>query len=130
MGKFQQNNLKVIMPVDFISLNLLSQLDEIVELSENTDNKAVAIFKHSTRCSISSMALNRLTRSWDITSETLPIFFLDLISYRNISNEIADRFDVEHESPQLLIIKNGKCVYHASHSAIDVDDIKALEILN
>jgi len=118
------------MSVDFISLDHLSQLDEIVELSVNADNKAVAIFKHSTRCSISSMALNRLTRSWDITSETLPIYFLDLISYRNISNEIADRFDVEHESPQLLIIKNGKCVYHASHSAIDVDDIKALEILN
>ena len=118
------------MPVEFISLDHLSQLDEIVELSANADIKAVAIFKHSTRCSISSMALNRLTRSWDITSEKIPLFFLDLISYRNISNEVAYQYEVVHESPQLLIIKNGKCVYHASHSAIDVDDIKALEILN
>lgn len=115
------------MSVDFVKLEQVSQIDEIIELSAKDKIQAVAIFKHSTRCSISSMALNRLSRTWDISSEQLPIYYLDLIKHRDISNEIATRFNIEHESPQLLIIKNGTCIYDVSHNSIDVDDIKSLE---
>ena len=84
------------------------------------------IFKHSTRCSISTMAKSRLERS------EVPINavfnYLDLIAHRNVSNKIADDFNVEHASPQVLIIKNGECIYDESHNAINMDEIAELVI--
>ena len=79
------------------------------------------IFKHSTRCSISSMALSRLERSEQ--PQTADFYFLDLIKHRAISNQIAEDFSVNHESPQLLLIKNASCVYDESHSGISMDEI-------
>ncbi|MEZ5002294.1 MAG: bacillithiol system redox-active protein YtxJ [Chitinophagales bacterium] len=92
-------------------LNLLEQQNQF------------AIFKHSTRCSISSMAKNRLENNWDIDDST-PIYYLDLIRYRNISNLIADKLNVEHQSPQLILIRNGEAIYNASHNGIDVEALK------
>lgn len=80
-----------------------------------------AVFKHSTRCSISSMAKSRLERDWDLD---MPIYYLDLIQYRSLSNFIAHRSGIEHESPQLIVFQNGKAVYDASHSSIVVSDLK------
>lgn len=102
-----------------------SGLDKIIEQSF-LDNAGVAIFKHSTRCSISSMAKSRLESKWDFDSEKLPIYYLDLISYRNISNLIADKFGVQHQSPQILIIKDGNCVYNGSHMSISVKEIHSV----
>lgn len=79
------------------------------------------IFKHSTRCSISTMAKSRLERS--LAPENAVFHYLDLIAHRSISNKIADDFSVEHASPQILVIKNGECVYDESHNAIDMDEI-------
>ena len=94
-------------------LSDINQLDEIVKASVD---KPVLIFKHSTRCSISSTALDRLERSWKNEEvQGLKPYYLDLIQFRNISGAIENKFDVEHQSPQALIIKNGSCVYHASH---------------
>ena len=94
------------------------------------DNLGVAIFKHSTRCSISTVAKTRLSSFWDFNDE-LPIYYLDLITFRDISNFIAENFDVKHESPQLLIIKDGKCIYNASHLSISVKELHAkLEVKN
>jgi bacillithiol system protein YtxJ len=106
--------------MNWIQLTDVAQLDEIV-----TDSHvhAVAIFKHSTRCSVSSMAKRSLERDWNLDAAKLPVYYLDLIAFRNISNEIADRFDIRHESPQLILIKDGKAIYHASHSEIDFDSI-------
>lgn len=84
-----------------------------------------AVFKHSTRCSISSMAKSRLEREWNLE---LPIFHLDLIQYRSISNLIADKSGVEHQSPQLIVFQNGKPIYDASHSGIVVDEIQVEQI--
>ncbi len=94
-------------------LSDINQLDDLVKASEN---HPVLIFKHSTRCSISSTALDRIERSWK-TAEVkgLEPYYLDLIQFRNISGAIESKFDVEHQSPQALVIKNGSCVYHASH---------------
>ncbi|MDB5229052.1 MAG: ytxJ [Bacteroidota bacterium] len=80
-----------------------------------------AVFKHSTRCAVSSMAKNRLEREWDLD---LPIYYLDLVRYRSVSNLIAERSHVIHESPQLIVYKNGKQIYNSSHSTISVTDVK------
>lgn len=104
--------------MNWIELNHVSQLDVI---QDSSYTKAQVIFKHSTRCSISSMALNRLEKSE--APQAADFYFLDLIRHRDISNSIADVFNVQHESPQILIIKNGKCIYHESHLAIEMPSI-------
>lgn len=104
--------------MNWITLNSLEQLNDIKEKSKEFPQ---IIFKHSTRCSISSMALNRLEKA-----KTLPpadFYYLDLIANRNISNSIAEQFDVYHESPQILLIKNGACIYDESHSGITMDEL-------
>jgi bacillithiol system protein YtxJ len=90
-------------------------------IKEASKEKPQIIFKHSTTCSISTMAKGRLERSQ--APENAVFHYLDLKAYRSISNKIADDFSVEHQSPQILIIKNGKCVYDESHNAIDMDEI-------
>ena len=95
------------------------QLDEIIT---DSHQKPILIFKHSTRCSISSTALNRLERAWK--EEESPAYLLDLISYRPISQKIAEIFEIEHQSPQVLVISNGKCSYSATHWDISLDEIK------
>jgi bacillithiol system protein YtxJ len=95
------------------------QLDEIVEISQN---QPVVIFKHSTRCSISSTALSRFERAWGDTESAA--FYLDLIAYRPISLEIAEKFGIQHQSPQALVINKGACTYSATHWDISVDELK------
>lgn len=102
-------------------LTQLKQLDEIIEESAETP---VVIFKHSTRCSISRMALKTFEREYAIEEGKAKPYFLDLLEHRDISNEIASRFDVQHQSPQLILIKNGKAVYNTSHSDIDAGTVK------
>lgn len=94
----------------------MSQLDTIVEESKTIP---VAIFKHSTRCGISSMVINQFERAYDLEEHQMKVYYLDLLSYRPISQEIAARFQVWHESPQLILVKNGVTVGHASHSQIN-----------
>ena len=97
---------------------------EIDALKEISHNQPVLIFKHSTRCSISAAALGRLERNWkEAEVGTLLPYYLDLISYRSISALIQDTFRVEHESPQVLIIRDGKCIYNASHTEIVYKDL-------
>lgn len=107
--------------ISWKNLDTEAQLTEIINQSHE---KAVAIFKHSTRCSISSMAKRRLERHWDIDEQDLDMYYLDLIRYRSISNQIADTLGAQHQSPQLVLIKNGKAIYNDSHNAISVLDIK------
>jgi bacillithiol system protein YtxJ len=106
--------------INWIELTDLGQLNEIMEISHQ---KPVAIFKHSTRCSISRMALKQFENEFDLEGSVTP-YFLDLLNHRDISQEIAVRFDVYHQSPQLLLIKEGKSVYDASHSDIDAVELK------
>jgi bacillithiol system protein YtxJ len=109
--------------VNWIPLKDLGQLNEIISIS---NENPVIIFKHSTRCSVSRMALKQFENEYDV--ETLrcnvSTYFLDLLEYRTISNEIAIRFGVNHQSPQLLLIKDGKSVYDVSHSDIDAGELK------
>ncbi|WP_291099865.1 MULTISPECIES: bacillithiol system redox-active protein YtxJ [unclassified Flavobacterium] len=106
--------------INWIPLTDLGQLDEIVKLS---NEKPVVIFKHSTRCSISRFALKQFENEFDLDDKVVP-YFLDLIEHRDISGEIANRFNVFHQSPQLLLIKGGKSVYDVSHNDIDAGELK------
>lgn len=107
--------------MDFKTLNQISQLEQIDQLSQN---KLQVIFKHSTRCSTSSFALRILNMEFsDALDTTFDVYYLDLLNYREVSNAIAQKYKVEHESPQLLVIKNGVCVYHASHSDVSLENI-------
>ena len=99
----------------------LSNAADVDALKEASFAQPQLIFKHSTRCSISSMAKSRLERA--TPAGNVVFHYLDLIAHRNISSLIADTFNVEHESPQILLIKKGECVYDDSHSGISMDDI-------
>lgn len=107
--------------VNWISLATIAEVDELVQQSETIP---CLIFKHSTRCSISSFAKHRLEQSWELPADTVQPFFLDLIANREVSNHVADHFGVEHESPQVLIIHKGSVIYHASHLAIGLEEIR------
>lgn len=105
--------------------NQLTSKDQIDQIKTSSNNQPALIFKHSTRCSISSMAENRLERSWN--KEEIPsmdLYHLDLIQHREISDYIATTFGVAHESPQVLIISDGECIYHNSHMGISYHEIK------
>jgi len=103
----------------WIPLTSSDQLDSISQKSYTTPQ---VIFKHSTRCSISSMALNRLER--ETVPEHTDFYFLDLIKNRALSNEVSEKFQVHHESPQILLIKNTECVYDESHQGISMQEIE------
>lgn len=105
--------------MNWIPLSEESQLDDILTSSSQ---KPCLIFKHSTRCSISSMALSRLERSWPAES-TIATYFLDLIAFRSVSNAVAEKFGVHHESPQAILVHNGKATYNASHNMISAQEI-------
>jgi bacillithiol system protein YtxJ len=104
--------------MDWKELKEESELDEIMSKSET---KPQVIFKHSIRCSISSVAKGRLERVH--IPPSIDFYYLDLINYRNISNKVSQLFKVHHESPQILIIKKGECVYDESHMGINMQDI-------
>jgi len=101
-------------------INAVEQLEQIKAASFTTPQ---VIFKHSTTCSISRMALDRFERAE--SPENVDFHYLDLLNYRAISNEIATFFLVHHESPQLLLIKDGECIYDESHYGIMMDELKS-----
>jgi len=108
---------------DWIDLNSSEQLNEIIEQSIE---KPVLLFKHSTRCSISAMAKSRFESQWELENDVCPTYYLDLITFRPISNEIAEKTGVEHQSPQVFVLKNKDVIYQASHNGIDAKEIQAL----
>ncbi|MCB9223724.1 MAG: bacillithiol system redox-active protein YtxJ [Crocinitomicaceae bacterium] len=121
MGLFSKSNTLAEARINWVQLEDRDKLNYLISQSEYMP---VLLFKHSTRCSISIMAKSRLESDWDLTNEQIIPVYLDLLMHRSISNEIADIFGVKHESPQVLLIKDGICVYDASHSQISVKDLK------
>ena len=117
-GNSEEQNL--VSKINWVSLTNLDQLNEIIDSS---NEKAVLIFKHSTRCSISRFALKQFENEYNL-EDKITLYFLDLLNHRDVSNEIAVLFEVEHQSPQLILIKSGKAIYDASHSDIAAEDLK------
>lgn len=99
----------------------ITDVDQIEEIKKQPGYSL--IFKHSTRCSVSMMAKRRFEMDWEVIPQDTNLYFLDLISYRNISAAIAEKFQVSHESPQILLIKDGTCVLDASHGDISADEV-------
>ena len=110
----QQKHTEKKMP--WVALTTIEQLDEI---AVSSNKKTQLIFKHSTRCGISRMVIKEFTASYNLSEEEATVFYLDLLNYREVSNAISEKFQVLHQSPQLLIIKAGKVIAHDSHSAIN-----------
>lgn len=106
--------------INWINLENENQLADIIQKSFS---KPVIIFKHSTQCSISISAKSRIERQWKNDFDIVDTYFLDLLKFRPISNQIAKDFEVEHQSPQVLVIKNGKSVFNTSHMNIQIDNI-------
>ena len=104
--------------MNWIHLTTEEQLENI-KLKSATNPQV--IFKHSTTCSISKMAFSRFERAE--APDSIDFYYLDLLNYRSISNAIAEIFQVHHESPQVLLIKNGECVYDESHYGIMMDEL-------
>lgn len=119
LGSSEQKETKLL---PWISLTDEEQLDIITERSKT---KLQIIFKYSTRCGINRMMLNRFVDAYEFSETTADLYYLDIIKYRNVSNAIAHKFQVLHESPQVLLVKNGRVLAHASHSAISKIDINS-----
>ena len=98
--------------VNWIPLTSLEQLSEIKKQSKT---ETISIFKHSTRCGISRMVIKQFENSFTEEMRNLKVYYLDLLNYRELSNEVGYEFQVLHQSPQLLIVKEGKVIAHASH---------------
>ncbi len=105
----------------FYTLDKMEQFDEIDEISQT---KSVVLFKHSTRCSISRMALKQFDAEFNYPEEKIDWYLLDLLNHRDLSNEIASRYNVVHQSPQIVVIRNGKAVFNESHDSISAEDLK------
>lgn len=101
----------------------LSNLAQLSLIEEKSRTKTQLIFKHSTRCGISRMVINQFIDMYNFTESEFDLYYLDLLNYREVSNEVGYKFQVMHESPQLLVIKNGVAVAHASHGAINSIDL-------
>lgn len=111
--------------INWIPLEKKEQLDDIIERSKDV---TCLIFKHSTSCSISAMAKYRLEGNWPFDNNKIEPYYLDLLRYRPISSQIAETFSVYHESPQVLLIKDGECFYDESHLDISVEEISEVTV--
>ncbi|MDI1317803.1 bacillithiol system redox-active protein YtxJ [Flavobacterium sp.] len=104
--------------------NYLEDIAELEAIKIESFEKPVAIFKHSITCGISKMAWNQFQKNYNISKDQMSLYYLDLLARRSISNEIASRFGVVHQSPQLIVIKDGKAIYHSSHENINATDLE------
>jgi bacillithiol system protein YtxJ len=100
---------------------LLTDVSQLEEIKTKSATRPQVIYKHSTTCSISKVVLNRLERNQ--APDALDFYYLDLLKYRPLSGQVAETFRVTHESPQLLLIRDGKCVYNESHTGISMDEL-------
>ena len=103
--------------------NELTELEQLEAIINQSEEQPVLIFKHSTRCSISRFALKQFENVFDLQDKIAP-YYLDLLNHRDISNEIALHFKVQHQSPQILLLKNRAVVYDTSHENIDATELK------
>ncbi|AIM35518.1 hypothetical protein KO02_01705 [Sphingobacterium sp. ML3W] len=104
--------------MNWVPLNNLDQLQQILD-----SQQVCAIFKHSTTCGISGMAKKNFERFANLSDKSYDVYYLDLLAFREISNQIASIWHIQHQSPQLLILQGDTCIFNASHGEIDFDDL-------
>ena len=121
MGLFSTSKKREALPW----MNITS-VEQLTELLHNVGEKPILLFKHSTRCGVSSMVLNSFENEWTTGTELCDLYYIDLLSHRDVSNEIAVLTGIVHQSPQAIIIKGKEIIYDATHSAIDARKIQSL----
>ena len=104
----------------------LRSIDELDKAVKTTEERPALFFKHSTRCSISQMALSRFESQWSLEEEVCSIYYIDLLNYREVSNRLSEVTGVEHQSPQVILIMEGGVAHTASHSAISAKEIESI----
>ena len=104
----------------------LSKVSDLDRAKEESFKQPVALFKHSTRCSRSMFAKSKLEEGYNISSNKLKFYYLDLLNHRDVSDAIASKFGVHHQSPQILVLKEGKVVFHTSHEQISLSKLQQL----
>ena len=104
----------------------LINVDDLTGIVKESHHQDILIFKFSSRCSISYLLKKRLESRWNLDASLIKPYFLDLIRYRSLSNQISSMFEVIHESPQILVIRGGMSIFDASHLDISVADIRNL----
>jgi bacillithiol system protein YtxJ len=102
----------------------LTSVGDLENAISASDLGTVVLFKHSTRCAVSRMALKMFEQGWDESLSDVSAYYLDLLENRPVSAAIAEKLDIEHQSPQMLILQNGQVVHHSNHHAIDVNTLK------
>ena len=120
MGLFSSSKKSQQSKLNWIHITTVEELKQAIA---ETDNVTGLFFKHSTRCNISSMALSRFESNW-IQDDTCELYFIDLIAHRDVSNAIGDLTNVEHQSPQVIVVKNRSEIHNASHNGISAGEIK------
>lgn len=108
------------------SWNVLTDIDELDQIVTDSQELPIVIFKHSVTCGISAGAKYRLESHWDLIHTELKFYYLDLLAYREISNKVVERWEVRHQSPQIIVIRNDKAVFDASHGSIDAARLEAV----
>lgn len=134
--KIQMSNYLVLFVIIFVCCDMnwfskdknkdwipFSDPEQLNELITESNSIPVVIYKHSSRCGLSFMTENKLEEGWDVLQPKVKLYFLDLIRYREVSTAVAEKFNVRHQSPQILIIKNGICVFNTSHHEISTEAI-------
>ncbi len=104
--------------------NTLESVDQLNEIQEISYQKMQVLFKHSTRCGISMHAYEKLEKNWNFLPDEIDFYYLDLLMYRSISDAIAQKWKITHQSPQIIVIKKGEAIYTSSHHSIDINTIR------
>ena len=106
-------------PKKIIPWNRLTSIDQLNNIEKESFHQPIAIYKHSTRCGVSSMTFRQFENNFNVDNEKVKLYFLDLLAFREVSNEVAIRFQVMHQSPQLIVLNHGNTIHHSSHYSID-----------
>lgn len=109
--------------IQWETLESVGQLDNIIS---NSEIKPKVIFKHSTRCGISRMVLNQFERGYEKNDDDVTFYFLDLLNFRDVSNAVADKLNVVHQSPQVIILYNREILHIESHQGIDIKRVQEI----
>jgi bacillithiol system protein YtxJ len=105
----------------------ITSTEDLENINQSSESQRVMIFKHSTTCAISATVLARMERKWSgEKAKNIVPYYLDLLSFRELSSQIAQNYGIKHESPQVLLIEKGKCIYDASHYDISFDEISTI----
>jgi bacillithiol system protein YtxJ len=122
MGLFSRNKKSSTNQLDWIEVNSIDELNQAIA---STEEKPGLFFKHSTRCSISSMALRRFESKWEKT-DNCTLYFINLIAHGDVSHALSEKANITHQSPQAILLQNEKAIYDASHNGISAGDVQQL----